>query len=337
MKFVASVMCSLESSLLCRADAACRRYYISLHNKKKQTLPGIYSEVCVWAATAGRDCGEVINIVYIDVAVVVIGDCGRSWCRCESSSVPKNHDGLRALWIKVSSLRVLQNMQMFVLCSLSSILLWHFAAIFVAADSANPAAGGCIRCDFVAYLRAAEPACCRRFAGIKLGAWVKLLTSETFPLCRHWLCIQTKTDVEIPSSVLDMQKCLGFYFVFSCFVWWPQISVFPLRPATHADVSLRNIVVTFYFCGNVRNEKVISELPSVMSGLHARFCYSYALISFLLTTFVSDPADFLEKIPLHNIDVCSRIFHDINYNWMFGSKVQRSQYNSSVVLSWWGL
>lgn len=205
MKFVASVMCSLESSLVCRADAACRRYYISLHKKKtkKTTLPGIYSKVCVWAAAAGRDCGEVINIVYIDVAVVVIGDCGRSWCRCESSSVPKNHDGLRALWIKVSSLRVLQNMQMFALCSLSAILLWHFAAIFVVTDSANPAAGGCIRCDFVAYLRAAEPACWRRLAGIKLGAWVKLLTSETFPLCRHWLCIQTKTDVEIPSSVLE--------------------------------------------------------------------------------------------------------------------------------------
>lgn len=57
--------------------------------KKKKTLPGIYSKVCVWAATAWRDWREVINIVCIDVAVVVIGDCGRSRCRCESPSVPR--------------------------------------------------------------------------------------------------------------------------------------------------------------------------------------------------------------------------------------------------------
>lgn len=120
---------------------------------------------------------------------------------------PQNHDGLRAPRIKVSSLCVfLQNMQMFVFAAVPQYSCDIFAAIFAAAaDSANPAAGGCIRCDFVAHLRAeAGPACCRSFAGMKRVTWLNYSTSQTFPSGRQGLCLWEATAVEIPSSLSDI-------------------------------------------------------------------------------------------------------------------------------------
>lgn len=105
-----------------------------------------------------------------------------------------------------------------------------------------------------------------------------LLTSKTLRRRSDvWLCLPAMTDAQIPSSVFGVEDSIP-RFVENQIVFEGLGSA---RHATHADVSLRNIVMTFGFCGNVRTEKVTSELPSVMSGLHARFCYSNAFISFL--------------------------------------------------------